>query len=172
MGVAEAGHYYSFINVVGEKWIELNDSVVRGFDLKGLESEAFGGGSAGEFDEMNWEGKENAKSAYMLIYERKMKFPFELHVQSKIEHESLKEIVKFTPEKEEESSIYPMKLHVNYYDMDSYIPSEFDQVSLPTPPPSSPPLFPPPSPPPFPPPSSSLLSSPLSSLLLLLFSYF
>lgn len=128
MGVAEAGHYYSFINVEGERWFELNDSVVRGFDLKGLETEAFGGGSAGEFDEMNWEGKENAKSAYMLIYERKMKAPFELHVKSKEEKENLEEIVKFVEEKEE-SEVYPKKLHVNYYDMDSYIPEEFDQVS-------------------------------------------
>ena len=127
MGVAEAGHYYSFINVEGEKWFELNDSVVRGFDLKGLESEAFGGGSAGEFDEMNWEGKENAKSAYMLIYERKMKVPFELQVQSKEEKEDLENIVKFVPEKEE-SQIYHKKMHVNYYGMDSYIPEDFDQV--------------------------------------------
>jgi hypothetical protein len=125
MGVAEAGHYYSFINLEGDRWFELNDSVVRGFDLKGLENEAFGG-TTGEFDEMNWEGRESAKSAYMLIYERKMKVPFELQVQSLNEEESLREMVKIMESEDEE--IYPKKLHVNYYDMDSYFPEEFDNV--------------------------------------------
>ena len=50
MGVADHGHYYSYIKDREKnnsdnqpKWYEFNDAFVRHFDVKDLPSEAFGG---------------------------------------------------------------------------------------------------------------------------------
>lgn len=46
IGAAEFGHYFSYINVDrqgNEKWLEFNDSKVKEFNVKNLESESFGG---------------------------------------------------------------------------------------------------------------------------------
>lgn len=37
-GTADFGHYYSFINVKDETWLEFNDSVIKDFDPKNIES--------------------------------------------------------------------------------------------------------------------------------------
>ena len=44
-GTAEYGHYYSYININKdkEKWLEFNDSLIKDFDSKNIESECFGG---------------------------------------------------------------------------------------------------------------------------------
>ena len=36
LGVATAGHYYSFCNVGGKTWMSFNDTLVREFDPKTL----------------------------------------------------------------------------------------------------------------------------------------
>ena len=46
MGVADSGHYYSYIKdreSSGVKWMEFNDNIVRNFDEKNIPNEAFGG---------------------------------------------------------------------------------------------------------------------------------
>lgn len=48
MGIADSGHYYSYIRERGEKgeepkWMEFNDNVVKPFDPKEIPNEAFGG---------------------------------------------------------------------------------------------------------------------------------
>jgi ubiquitin carboxyl-terminal hydrolase 9/24 len=43
-GTAESGHYYSLIKPKNQKqWYELNDRIVRDFDLNDLASYSFGG---------------------------------------------------------------------------------------------------------------------------------
>ena len=37
-GTADFGHYYSFINVKDDTWLEFNDSVIKDFDPKNIES--------------------------------------------------------------------------------------------------------------------------------------
>lgn len=46
MGTADSGHYYSFIQdrtKLEDTWYEFNDTVVRPFNISGMEEEAFGG---------------------------------------------------------------------------------------------------------------------------------
>lgn len=42
-GTADFGHYYSFIKISDDKWHEFNDSLIKEFDPKNIESECFGG---------------------------------------------------------------------------------------------------------------------------------
>ena len=93
-GNADAGHYYSYINVkrheweLGEKcmtnendrWVEFNDSIISEFDFSKLEQECFGGAQeesgAGYMEEIGDVANiisGRSKSAYMLVYERKKK---------------------------------------------------------------------------------------------------
>ena len=75
-GVADSGHYYSFIklrhsNTDSDQWVEFNDEIVRPFDIDSIEKECFGGtekiGEGHRFArEIN-----RTRNAYMLIYERK-----------------------------------------------------------------------------------------------------
>ena len=76
-GMAEAGHYYSFIKNredPNQSWFEFNDNLIRPFDLSNLKSECFGG----EIDNMDayrnvnvyeWDYKKS-RNAYILFYER------------------------------------------------------------------------------------------------------
>ncbi len=93
-GNADSGHYYSYINVnertnwelsreylntEKDKWLAFDDSYVKDFDFKNLANECFGGsvedsGAMGIDDaEANRFFASRSKSAYMLIYERKLK---------------------------------------------------------------------------------------------------
>eukprot|EP01022_Parablepharisma_sp_SALTPOND_P018631 TRINITY_DN3072_c0_g2_i1.p1 TRINITY_DN3072_c0_g2~~TRINITY_DN3072_c0_g2_i1.p1 ORF type:complete len:1261 (+),score=124.77 TRINITY_DN3072_c0_g2_i1:4888-8670(+) len=76
-GNADAGHYYSYINVPREaKWVEFNDSVVSEFDFSKLQTECFGGtyeeSDAGYpmEEEIAQLIQKRSKSAYMLFYEK------------------------------------------------------------------------------------------------------
>ncbi|CAM9870166.1 unnamed protein product, partial [Choristocarpus tenellus] len=42
-GTAVSGHYYSYIRVDGEQWMEFNDRIVRPFDPVNIPLECFGG---------------------------------------------------------------------------------------------------------------------------------
>jgi ubiquitin carboxyl-terminal hydrolase 34 len=107
VGFAESGHYYSYINVKregnnnamnnnNEKWIEFNDSNIVTFNLKNLEEECFGGSGSKSYtavecsENTGWlpksktaTGEDNNKSAYMLVYERKKKFPLKFVLDKK-----------------------------------------------------------------------------------------
>jgi len=74
-GIADSGHYYSFIKLRNcdskeAQWAEFNDEIVRPFDVQNIEKECFGGTEQigdGRFTrEVN-----RTRNAYMLIYERK-----------------------------------------------------------------------------------------------------
>lgn len=124
MGSAEAGHYYSYIKLYEGKWLEMNDSVVKDFDYRLLEQECFGGSSgvAGAEcvdDYWSWEGKENAKSAYILVYERKLKEPFTLKIANP---EDLTCVADLKRSNVEDS---PSSVTVEYYDMKRYIPENY-----------------------------------------------
>lgn len=49
MGIADSGHYYSYIRDrdvpagAPPKWMEFNDNIVRSFNPKDIPNEAFGG---------------------------------------------------------------------------------------------------------------------------------
>ena len=75
-GTAQAGHYYSYIEINENRWLEFNDSRVSEFDFKNIEQECFGG-SSGKSDDA-WipasdNNKERSKNAYILIYEKLVK---------------------------------------------------------------------------------------------------
>lgn len=42
-GTAEFGHYFSYIKINEDQWLEFNDSKIKEFKLKQLENECFGG---------------------------------------------------------------------------------------------------------------------------------
>ena len=43
-GTADFGHYFSYINVKDDTWLEFNDAVIKDFDPKNIESQCFGMG--------------------------------------------------------------------------------------------------------------------------------
>lgn len=70
-GTAEFGHYYSYIEVNPDHWLEFNDSTVRSFNKSQIEAQCFGGLT----DDEDWKKEEITYSAYMLFYERIRKKP-------------------------------------------------------------------------------------------------
>ena len=98
-GSANAGHYWSYINTKrgteetdivntetetqwgateNDEWLEFNDSNVREYNFNKLKDDAFGGesnkiGISSEFMLLNSRSETYGKSAYMLVYERKLK---------------------------------------------------------------------------------------------------
>lgn len=86
MGEANAGHYYSYIAdrdcFNTNQWYEFNDSEVHPFDVEELDERAYGG--EGEIYYTDENGKQNyaiterSNSAYMLIYERKQMYVWEM----------------------------------------------------------------------------------------------
>jgi len=128
-GSAEAGHYYSFINLDGKKWLEFNDSTIKDFDSRLLEQECFGGsngygGTDASDDYMGWEGKENAKSAYILVYERQTKEPFILKIDENEDPNALETIADLEKKPIEGTNTYS----VDYYGMTRYIPESYYEV--------------------------------------------
>ncbi|KRW99755.1 Armadillo-type fold [Pseudocohnilembus persalinus] len=137
IGTAEYGHYYSFIDINRNKemvqqvqlhqqeWLEFNDSRVKDFSLKNLESECFGGIIDNDNDGFSWNRRDNSKNAYMLVYERKIKEPLRLVYQS---HEELKKHAnevkllnyknyEIQEKKNDEGKLEQIEMKVPYYDM-------------------------------------------------------
>jgi ubiquitin C-terminal hydrolase len=73
LGSAEAGHYYSYIKTEEKGWVEFNDATVDTFDEANIPHEAFGV-SPGMLGDASKEEVGKMKNAYMLIYERKVKY--------------------------------------------------------------------------------------------------
>lgn len=63
-----------------ESWLEYNDSKVKEFSKKSIESECFGGATEGGSDNMwnLWRDRDNSKNAYLLVYERRTKDPLRM----------------------------------------------------------------------------------------------
>ena len=86
-GVADGGHYYSFIKdrelTDEERWYEFNDELVKDFDKEDLESECFGGeekwGDSNFSHFLSLKNTEKNRNAYVLFYERvsKEEIPYE-----------------------------------------------------------------------------------------------
>ena len=87
-GTAQYGHYYSFINTEmsrpnNDRWLRFNDSMVQKYNINSLVEDTFGGSSKGNaaaagndwFSGGGYEWEDSSKSAYILVYERKMKTP-------------------------------------------------------------------------------------------------
>ena len=83
-GMAEAGHYYSFIKERNPghpnfgQWFKFNDKNVSKFDINQLADECFGG----EFktQDMVWNKVqifEKIRNAYLLFYKRIQQYPYE-----------------------------------------------------------------------------------------------
>lgn len=101
MGVAEAGHYLSYINIhrnrkeetnpewlktEDERWMEFNDSHVCNYNFKNLEEDCFGGSSLeikGATSSNDYKN-DYSRNAYMLIYEKRMKEPLKIVVPEEL----------------------------------------------------------------------------------------
>jgi len=99
LGSADAGHYYSYINTIRNgnememvfnkddeshmnSWLEFNDSRISKFNVSRMDDECFGGSDSSESNENSWGMKnEKIKSAYMLVYERKIKNPLKIKIE-------------------------------------------------------------------------------------------
>ena len=137
-GTAQYGHYYSYIDIRNDletrhrgqtfesKWLEFNDTIVRDFDLKNLESECFGG-SVDYQDDWGWgtsksySSMETSKSAYILIYERELKTPISLNLKANVEGMKLEESLE---------GMLPEQL-ITYLDLEKF--TQNGTVSLPFP---------------------------------------
>jgi hypothetical protein len=141
IGSADSGHYYSYINKIRggndnvaeynpnnethfNSWLEYNDSHISKFSVNTIEDECFGGSwdteeKGGMMDAWNWRGGEKTKSAYMLVYERRVKNPIKLMASEPSEKEKeTKNIVSF---KEEEIQIINKKYDLlRYYNTPEY----------------------------------------------------
>jgi len=70
MGLAEAGHYYSYIlDKASGKWIEFNDANVEEFNPDNLPKEAFGSA-----EKLLSEENGKQRNAYIVLYERTQKY--------------------------------------------------------------------------------------------------
>lgn len=117
VGTASYGHYYSYINIkrdletrnpsekFEDKWLEFNDSSIREFDPKNLESECYGGMVDRYQDDWGWNSKvsETSKSAYILIYERERKTPIHMSLEGQKMKPSLMEYLGIETKKGEKS---------------------------------------------------------------------
>ena len=74
-GTAAYGHYYSYINHKGDKWLEFNDSNIKDFDHRKIPIECFGGKESEESGEFWSKGDTSSTNAYILVYERNYKKP-------------------------------------------------------------------------------------------------
>jgi ubiquitin carboxyl-terminal hydrolase 34 len=137
-GSADAGHYYSYINTIrngneneavynpsdeshATSWLEFNDSNISKFNVTRLEDECYGGNyeQDKEKESGGWahfrSNHEKIKSAYMLVYERRIKSPVKILVEPVVENASL---VSF---KEEEQSRVKKEYDIcRHYDTDKY----------------------------------------------------
>ena len=121
-GTANAGHYWSLINTrrghseppqdspqwaatEADQWMEFNDSSVRNFTFDKLKEECFGEdkGTSGGGMESSWGNFGSyGKSAYMLVYERRIKKPIKILVSPPKEEEKGQDSGIFYDEKKEE----------------------------------------------------------------------
>uniref|UniRef100_M4BN22 USP domain-containing protein n=1 Tax=Hyaloperonospora arabidopsidis (strain Emoy2) TaxID=559515 RepID=M4BN22_HYAAE len=103
-GVAQGGHYYSFIyDHMSEKWFKYDDEDVTPFDPANIETECFGG-----VQRRSWHGSNNSmemevfSNALMLFYEKVV--PVERSAASvseaEIESEIATDVVAATPDEE------------------------------------------------------------------------
>ena len=111
-GTANAGHYWSYINIKrgfmepneddpnwakteDDPWFEFNDSTVKPFNFDKLKDECYGGDKSGDDSSMSFGGS-YGKSAYILVYERRKKKPLKIIVQDE----------EKSQQKEEESKVF------------------------------------------------------------------
>ena len=95
-GSADSGHYYSYINTIRggseneayfnhqdeshlNSWLEFNDSHISKFNVANLETESYGGNYETK-DQWGTNRGERTRSAYMLVYERRIKSPIKIVV--------------------------------------------------------------------------------------------
>ena len=105
MGVADAGHYISYVNIERENdptkdlrewvktdkqtWLEFNDSVVSAFDFGQMQYKAFGeeerdnsGGMIIDYtsnvNDVQDNNAQSSHNAYMLVYEKAHKKPLKV----------------------------------------------------------------------------------------------
>ena len=140
IGSADAGHYYSYINIIREgegnisyfnpkdknclnAWLEFNDSNINEFDIENLKEEAFGGNydddnnNYNHFRYMGWNREKN-KNAYLLVYERLVKNPNIIFIDKKdINNLSNNNIVEFN--EEDENKIFKENDMMRFYNKDN-----------------------------------------------------
>ena len=126
IGTAEFGHYYSYIKIRDGKWLEFNDSNIRDFDPKNMESECFGGSSSGDGADDGWGwsrgGRDNSKNAYILVYERKIKDPIKLVCEQEAEKEELRSILGA-------GAVTGNKVELDFYNLKKYIPKRIYKMA-------------------------------------------
>ena len=157
IGTADFGHYYSYINTnrgdprkqganTKNKWLEFNDSTIRDFDVKNIESECFGGASSDSGDDSwGWgkAGRDNSKNAYILVYERVVKDSVKMIVHEETESKFLDtylglknpensanhKIYDVVPQPDEKDAKEHKVYEVDYYAVKKFVPSAAYKVT-------------------------------------------
>lgn len=158
-GTANAGHYWSYINTkrgyeepeetdpkwaLTEKdpWMEFNDSTVREFNFEKMKDECYGGDGKGGSEDAWSFGGSYGKSAYMLVYERRLKQPIKVLVPSEeiekskksgdqvIHDEKKDEFYKLIDYKEGVEDITPNNIYKQVFEDNTKYEFENDIYSL------------------------------------------
>ncbi|KAL4488468.1 hypothetical protein ABPG72_013036 [Tetrahymena utriculariae] len=147
-GTANYGHYFSYIKIADNKWLEFNDSTISEYNPKDIANDCFG------VDPQELKTPkpyyESQKSAYLLFYEKVKKNSLEFRIKNQKEEEEIisklgiKNPITFSKwtykskqeDIESQSSQYPKEkepytLRADYYDINSYISENYkNQVAL------------------------------------------
>lgn len=136
-GVAEAGHYYSLIctdsklkdtqganwgNTEDLNWTEFNDTSIKGFDFRrSFEDECFGKSTAQAYNtdsvwSEQWQttGGGSSKSAYVLIYEKRVHNPIKLSIDKHLVKQHGKTPEDIEEELKEERKNYLRSVYASY----------------------------------------------------------
>ncbi|EAR85485.2 ubiquitin carboxy-terminal hydrolase (macronuclear) [Tetrahymena thermophila SB210] len=147
-GTANYGHYFSYIKIAENKWLEFNDSAISNYNPKDIANDCFGVDS--QELKIPKPYYESQKSAYLLFYEKVKKNSIEFKIKSQQEEEEIvsklgirnpitfsKWTCKQKQEDAENQSTQNSKdkdsyiLRADYYDVNSYISETYkNQVAF------------------------------------------
>ena len=134
-GTADFGHYYSYINIKNNKWLEFNDSTIRDFDPKHIESECFGGMVSSDSGDDVWgfhkmgAMRETSKNANILVYERQVKDSLKVVIKNEDDRERLQKAVNLELEPNTQfSEENPLEKFIDYFSIKKYIPENIYKV--------------------------------------------
>ncbi|KAL4443131.1 hypothetical protein ABPG74_002198 [Tetrahymena malaccensis] len=148
-GTANFGHYFSYIKIADNKWLEFNDSTISEYNPKDIASDCFGADP--QELKIPKQYYESQKSAYLLFYEKVKKNQLEFKLKSQQEEEEIiiklgiknpvtlskwinkpnQEDAENQPNQNSKQNDSSYILRADYYDISSYISETYkNQVAL------------------------------------------